>query len=129
MIERFQGDAGRRILLDELGRQKMLAGVPELAAPVADVGVLCQFAADDIIIQQGDFTNDVFLIIAGVCDVVVNGRRIATRSAGDHVGEMAAVQPTQARSASDGKDMWLSNSFVFAGEKETVYKSNQWKKP
>ncbi|MGC7995815.1 cyclic nucleotide-binding domain-containing protein, partial [Salmonella enterica] len=51
-------------------------------------------------IQQDDVTNDVLLIIAGVCDVVVNGRRVAKRSGGDHVGEMAAIQPTQRRSAS-----------------------------
>jgi len=100
MIERFEGDSGRRILVDELSRQKMLAGVPGLAAQVADAGELCEFAADDVIIQQSDYTNDVFLIISGVCDVVINGRRIAKRSAGDHVGEMAAIQPTQARSAS-----------------------------
>lgn len=29
----------------------------------------------------------------------------------------------------DGKDMWSSSSFVFAGEGEAVYKSNNWKKP
>ncbi|HQT74825.1 MAG TPA: nucleotide-binding protein [Acidiphilium sp.] len=100
MIERFQGDAGRRILLDEIGRQKMLSGIPELAAHVADAGELREFATGDIIIQQCDYTNDVFLIIAGVCDVVVNGRLIGKRSSGDHVGEMAAIQPTQTRSAS-----------------------------
>ena len=31
--------------------------------------------------------------------MVVSGRRVAGRSAGDHVGEMAAVQPAQKRSA------------------------------
>jgi predicted nucleotide-binding protein len=100
MIERFEGDSGRRILVDELSRQKMLVGIPELAVVVADAGELCEFAADEVIIQQGDHSNDVFLILSGVCDVVVNGRRIGKRSAGDHVGEMAAIQPTQARSAS-----------------------------
>lgn len=29
----------------------------------------------------------------------------------------------------DGKNMWSSASFFFAGETETVYKSNHWKKP
>ena len=28
-----------------------------------------------------------------------------------------------------GKNMWESSVFYFAGERETVYKSNQWKKP
>ena len=31
--------------------------------------------------------------------MVVNGRRVAGRGAGDHVGEMAALQPAQRRSA------------------------------
>lgn len=29
----------------------------------------------------------------------------------------------------EGKNMWTSTTFAFAGETETVYKSNQWKKP
>lgn len=101
MINRFTGDAGRPFLLEELARQKLLVGPPELAAGAADAGELVEFAADSVIIEQGDDTdNDVFLIIAGVCAVVVNGRRIAMRSAGDSVGEMAAINPAQARSAS-----------------------------
>ena len=28
-----------------------------------------------------------------------------------------------------GKNMWETSVFDFAGERETVYKSNQWKKP
>jgi adenylate cyclase len=29
----------------------------------------------------------------------------------------------------DGKDLWTSATFAFAGKTETVYKSNYWKKP
>ena len=29
----------------------------------------------------------------------------------------------------DGKDIWTSTNFGFAGANETVYKSNHWKKP
>ena len=52
------------------------------------------------IIEQDASTNDLYLIVAGTFDIVVNGRIIARRFTGDHVGEMAAVQPTQRRSAS-----------------------------
>lgn len=34
-----------------------------------------------------------------------------------------------AKFGSDGKNMWTSSTFSFAGESETVYKSNHWKKP
>ncbi len=99
MIERFQGEKGRRLLLEALAAQKMLAAAPELAEEVADRGELLQLDASQVFIEQGADTNDVFLIVAGTCDVLVNGRRIAKRGPGDHVGEMSAVQPTQSRSA------------------------------
>lgn len=101
MIERFQGDAGKALLVDELRRGKLLIGSPELASEAADAGELVEFPAGTVIIEQGDETsNDVYLIIAGVCSVVVNGRLIAKRSVGDSLGEMAAINPAQARSAS-----------------------------
>jgi predicted nucleotide-binding protein len=40
-----------------------------------------------------------YLIVAGAFDILVNGRRIARRGVNDHVGEMAAIQPSQRRSA------------------------------
>lgn len=99
MIERFQGAQGLRLLAEALGDQKMLRGAPGLAEEVSGRGELIEFAAGEVLIEQGDQTNDVYLILAGSCEVVVNGRRLAARGPGDHVGEMAAVQPTQPRSA------------------------------
>lgn len=101
MIERFQGDQGKPLLIDELTRQKLLIGSPDLAVEAAEAGELVQFLPETVFIEQGDDTNnDVFLILSGVCSVVINGRLIAKRSVGDSVGEMAAINPTQARSAS-----------------------------
>ena len=40
-----------------------------------------------------------YLILAGSFDIVVNGRTINKRIPNDHIGEMAAIQPTQRRSA------------------------------
>ena len=56
-------------------------------------------SAGQMLISQGADDNDIYFILAGTFDVVVNGRRVASRGAGDHVGEMAAVQPAQKRSA------------------------------
>lgn len=50
--------------------------------------------------EQGGDDNDIYFILAGTFDVIVNGKRVAKRTANDHVGEMAAIQPTQKRSAS-----------------------------
>ncbi|MFC0340547.1 TIR domain-containing protein [Paracoccus niistensis] len=99
MIERFQGEKGRRLLVEALATQKMLQGSAGLAEETAERGELRELQLNDVLIEQGADTNDVFLIISGTCDVIVNGRLIAKRGPGDHVGEMAAVQPIQPRSA------------------------------
>jgi CRP/FNR family transcriptional regulator, cyclic AMP receptor protein len=44
--------------------------------------------------------RDLFLILSGTFSVIVNGRIVARRSAGEHVGEMAVVDPEAHRSAS-----------------------------
>ena len=99
MIERFRGELNRRILLDALLGQKLFIGNAELAAEAAATGELCEVAVSHSIIQQGGDDNDVYFIVAGVFDIVVNNRVVASRYAGDHVGEMVAIQPTQRRSA------------------------------
>lgn len=50
-------------------------------------------------IAQGDKTKDVYFILDGEVDIVINGRGVATRRAPDNVGEMALLHPTARRSA------------------------------
>lgn len=99
MIDRFQGEDGGRRLANELKRQGMVEGSAELAAEIVERAELRSVEPGEILIEQNGDDNDVHLIVAGLCDVVVNGRPIAARGAGDHVGEMAAIQPAQPRSA------------------------------
>lgn len=77
----------------------MFAGSLESREEAAERGELVEFQPGETLIEQGAETNEVYLILAGSCDVIVNGRRIGVRGPGNHVGEMAAVQPTQPRSA------------------------------
>ena|ERR1035437_4602504 len=100
MIDRFAGEAGRRILLGVLKEQKLIAGNADMADRVISLGELVNVESGVGIIKQGDDDNDVYLIVAGSFDIVVNNRVIARRFANDHVGEMVAIQPTQRRSAS-----------------------------
>lgn len=100
MINRFQGAAGREVLLETLQEQKIVGGSMPLAEELADKGELLQVSAGESIIEQDGTDQDVYLILTGSFDIVVNGRIVAKRRASDHVGEMAAVQPTQRRSAS-----------------------------
>jgi predicted nucleotide-binding protein len=99
MIERFQGDSGRENLIEALRNQKIVGGNAALSEKIADIGHLAEVDKGTTIIEQGAEDDDIYLIIAGAFDVLVNGRKIARRFVNDHIGEMAAVQPTQRRSA------------------------------
>ena len=99
MIKRFEGESGRRTLVDTLKDQKIVAGNTALAEQIADVAERIEVKQGATIIEQGGEDNDVYLIVAGAFDIVVNGHRVARRIPNDHVGEMAAIQPTQRRSA------------------------------
>lgn len=100
MIERFEGEAGKRLRIATLAAQKIVMGDHSLAEELAERVELIAVTKGSAIIEQGASDNDVYLIFAGVFDVVVNGRLVAKRGPKDHVGEMAAIEPSQKRSAS-----------------------------
>ncbi len=99
MLNRFEDERGRELLFETLCEQKIVAGDRVLAQRILELSGPTGVAAGASIINQGATTNDLHLIVAGAFDIIVNGRAIARRFAGDHVGEMAAVQPTLRRSA------------------------------
>lgn len=99
MIERFEGLKGKRLLHEALAGQRMLRDTPSCLDEVIDRGQLVEFRKGSVLIEQETETNEVYLILTGSCDVIVNGRKVAMRGPGNHVGEMAAIQPTQPRSA------------------------------
>jgi predicted nucleotide-binding protein len=99
MLERFSGDSGRRLRVEAFKAQKLVAGDNQLAEKLADIVELVAVPPGASIIQQDDQTNDVFFILAGAFSVNVNGREVARRTAGDHVGEMGAIEPAQRRAA------------------------------
>lgn len=99
MKTRFEGDNGRRLLVETLRDQKMVGGNTALAEELATHGELLDIGPQAVLIEQGADDNTVYLILSGSFVVLVNGKPIATRVPGDHLGEMAAIQPTQRRSA------------------------------
>lgn len=100
MLRRFEGETGRRLRIEALASQKIVAGNRDLAEALADRVELRSVKPGDVIIEQGASDNDIFLIFSGTFDVIVNGRTVGRRVANDHVGEMAAIEPTQKRAAS-----------------------------
>ena len=100
MLHRFEGDAGRRVRLEALLNQKLVSHNRELAEKMTDRLPLKKVSKGEVLIEQDGTDNDVYLILTGSFDVIVNGRKVAQRKANDHVGEMAAIEPTQRRAAS-----------------------------
>jgi CRP/FNR family cyclic AMP-dependent transcriptional regulator len=99
MIERFEGDAGKRLLVDALTKQKMVSGNAVLAAALADLVALRQLAPGESLISENAADNDLYLVLSGTLNVVVKGTKVAERTINDVVGEMTAIDPTMRRTA------------------------------
>lgn len=97
MKERFEGD-NRPILIDALKRQEFVGGDAALAEAMVDQGELLEFPKGHKIIVQGGEDNDIYLLLSGDASIVIKGNEYTTRKAGQHVGEMAAIEPSQKRS-------------------------------
>jgi predicted nucleotide-binding protein len=99
LINRLSGESGRRLRLEAIAGNKLVSGNAELANEVCEKAELVAINEGDKLIEQDADDNDLYLLLAGTVEIVVNGRLQAKRTAGDHVGEMSAIQPTQRRSA------------------------------
>lgn len=100
MISRFRGEAGRHRLIWALRKQLILHDNETLSNELADQIELLQLESKDTLIVQDEADNDIYFIIAGRLSIVVNGREVAIRESGQHVGEMALIDPSARRSAS-----------------------------
>lgn len=100
MIERYQGSDGEALLVEALRGQRFIEGREDLAGEFAKVGILEEFTSGETFITQGASDNDLYLIISGKAAVMVNGRKVNERRGGQHVGEMALIDPAAHRSAS-----------------------------
>lgn len=98
MKERFEGE-GRPLLLERLARQEFSNGNAAIASALGEAGTLVEFQPGNKLIVEGGEDNDVYFIVAGTVAVVIKGQEVRTLSAGFHVGEMAAIEPSQKRSA------------------------------
>ena len=99
MLNRFKGETGKRLLIKSFCSHKIVGGNYALAEKLTNVSELVEIQKGTSIIQQEDSTNDIFFIIAGSFSIIVNGRAVAERRAGEQVGEMGAIEPTQKRAA------------------------------
>lgn len=99
MLERFGGEDGRGLRIEEFLSQMIVGRDQALAEELADTVDVLEFEKGQTLIEQNGEDDDIFFIFSGSFGIHVNGRRIGGRGRGDHVGEMAAVEHTQRRSA------------------------------
>lgn len=71
---------------------------PEQLVRFARAGELETFQPGENIVVEGTLGDALYLILTGACDVMKNGRRLATLYPGEFFGEMSLVEPA-ARSA------------------------------
>jgi len=99
MLNRFEGNAGRGSRVEAIARQRIAYRNLPLAEEIADVIELRTVPAGTALIAQADTDADFFLIFECEFNILVDGAVVAKRGAGEHVGEIAAIQPELKRTA------------------------------
>jgi CRP/FNR family transcriptional regulator, cyclic AMP receptor protein len=99
MLNTFEGNQGRAARIAAIAKQAIASGNAALAEEIAGLIELSAVPAGATLIEQTHEDNDLFLILEGEFQVLVDGAVVARRCAGDHVGEVAAIQPEFKRTA------------------------------
>ena len=104
MLQRFCGPDGRIQLVEALRLQPIVGDDTTIAEAICECAELAFFRPGSNIIEESGPDNDLYFILAGVVSIRVSGREIAVRTAGQHIGEMALLDPGQPRSAATVAD-------------------------
>ena len=99
MLQRFCGLNGLTHLVEALEIQPVINGDRVIAEAISGSVEVASFEPGSGIIEESAPDNDLYFILAGTVSIRVSGREIAVRTAGQHVGEMALLDPGRPRSA------------------------------
>ena len=99
LIDRFSGPEGVNALRDALLKQQCVSHDPEVVKQLLAVHQLVSYKPGEVLSQQGTGDTHILLILVGRVSIQVNGRELAIRSGGQHVGEMALIDTSATRSA------------------------------
>jgi CRP/FNR family transcriptional regulator, cyclic AMP receptor protein len=99
LLKRFRGPRGKSRLINALIVQ-LLVRDRDLAGAIARRAKLEEVPSGANLIRQGARDSDLFLILKGAFSISIDGHIVARKHAGDHVGEMAVVDPHTRRTAS-----------------------------
>jgi len=98
-MTRFRGKDGKRLLRDALRQQRTLGCSDAIISEIARVAKIQTFPPRSQIIIQGSSDNRLAFILSGRAEILVKKRKVATRTSGQHVGEMSVIDPSARRSA------------------------------
>lgn len=98
-VKMFEGESGQRHLRQLLSEQKSVLGDVALAGELAEVVIPRTLVDGEILITEGARDTDLYFILDGKMQVSIRGRKQGERTSGNTVGEMAAIQTAQPRSA------------------------------
>lgn len=99
MKARYEGDNGKRLLVEALKQQVAVQHNSTLAEQLAEVGHLAEFRAGEPLMTQNDTDNSIFFILSGITSIFINGRHVADRGPREPLGEMALLDPAAPRAA------------------------------
>jgi len=99
LIDRFKGPAGPKAVAQELAKQEIITGHTNAMTELAARGRIRAIRPGQVLVRQGDPTNDIFFVLCGRLAVKRNNSEITDRGAGDCLGEMALIDRSQPRSA------------------------------
>jgi CRP/FNR family transcriptional regulator, cyclic AMP receptor protein len=99
MLDRFRSADGKRLIADALNKHPLFGGDQALIQEVASIAIVAEHSINAELIQQDAADNEIFFILSGTVAIEVHRRVVNKRVAGQHVGEMALIDPTARRSA------------------------------
>lgn len=100
LFQRFSGERGDKLVVEMLKEQRIVLGNEEAAEELRARGKLTCFQQGEFLAMEDHWENHLVFILAGSVQITVTGFKVAERGAGQHVGEMALIDPSQPRSAS-----------------------------
>jgi CRP/FNR family cyclic AMP-dependent transcriptional regulator len=99
VLSKFRGKGGNARLLAAIAEQFIVGGDTAIASRLLRKVTVQGFKRGEALMTQGGEDTHLMLVLGGAADIVLNGRQVATRRPGQHVGEMALLDPYALRSA------------------------------
>lgn len=91
-------DADERIR-NTLAQNPAIGGSSEIVDELMSVGEVVGFLQGEEVVEQHRHDDDVYFLLAGEVDIVIDRRKRTFRGAPNQIGEMAAIEPGKPRSA------------------------------